>query len=59
MPKIGSNRFANDLDIPDLRAYPMKQFPFTIFYFDRDERIDVPRILHMHRDIINILLDIR
>jgi len=37
----------------------MKQFPFTIFYFDRDERIDVPRILHMHRDIINILLDIR
>ena len=58
MPSIGSKRFAGSLNIPGLRVFPMTHFPFIIFYSERNNVIDVLRILHMHRDIVNLLLEI-
>lgn len=58
MPGTGSSRFAYDLHIPGLRAYSLHDFPYLIFYFEREIYIDVARVLHAHRDLFNLLLDI-
>jgi toxin ParE1/3/4 len=50
-PGIGSPRYSVELDLPGLRARPVEQFPYLIFYFERTDHIDVVRILHAHRDI--------
>jgi toxin ParE1/3/4 len=50
-PNVGSLRFAHELAIPDLRAWPLSRFPFIVFYVDAEEIVDVWRILHAHRDI--------
>lgn len=50
-PAIGSLRHAHELGLPDLRCWPIKVFPYLIFYVDRPDRIDVWRVLHGSRDI--------
>jgi toxin ParE1/3/4 len=50
-PHSGSLRFSYDLDIPELRAWPLTRFPYLVFYVDDDDEIDVWRILHTRRDI--------
>lgn len=37
--------------MPGLRLLPLRRYPFLIFYFERDDHIDVWRILHAERDI--------
>jgi len=54
-PHRGSLRFSYDLDVPELRAWPLARFPYLIFYLERADEIDVWRILHMRRDIPAIL----
>jgi toxin ParE1/3/4 len=56
-PGIGFPRYAVELDLPGLRARPVEQFPYVIFYFERTEHIDVVRILHARRDIPASLQD--
>jgi toxin ParE1/3/4 len=56
-PGIGSPRYAVELDLPGLRARPVEQFPYLIFYFEHTDHIDVVRILHAHRDIPASLQD--
>lgn len=56
-PHSGSLRFSYDLDIPELRAWPLTGFPFLIFYIERVDEIDVWRILHTRRDIPATLTD--
>ena len=56
MPGTGSLRFANQLDIPDVRAYPMQDFPYIVFYRAHKDAIDIDRVLHSHRDTFSILL---
>ena len=50
-PLTGSLRFAFELDIPELRSWPVAGFPYLIFYVGDDSHVDVWRILHARRDI--------
>lgn len=50
-PHAGSLRFAYELAIPDLRAWPLQRFPYVVFYVVTDDEIDVWRILHTRRDL--------
>ena len=50
-PHVGSLRFAFELGIPDLRAWPLPRFPYIVFYVVTDRGIDVWRILHSRRDL--------
>ena len=56
-PNSGSIRFAYELGIPDLRAWPLRRWPYVIFYLGHGDRIDVLRILHTTRDIPSTLAD--
>ncbi|MEK7156162.1 MAG: type II toxin-antitoxin system RelE/ParE family toxin [Patescibacteria group bacterium] len=55
MPGTGSPRFAHELGIASLRTRSIHRFPYLIFYFEHSRYIDIVRILHMHRDIPNLL----
>jgi toxin ParE1/3/4 len=50
-PAAGSPRYGYELGLPGLRSWPLQRFPFLIFYADRDDHIEVLRILHAERDI--------
>ena len=47
----GSPRYAHELGLAGLRAWPLTHYPFLVFYLERDEHIDVWRVLHTRRDI--------
>lgn len=47
----GSPRYAHELDLPGLRSWPLTTYPFLVFYLERDDHIDVWRVLHTRRDI--------
>lgn len=51
LPGTGSQRYGHELDIADLRQWPMKQFPYLIFYVEKEQRIEIVRVLHSKRDI--------
>ena len=50
-PFSGSLRFAFELEIPNLRSWPLQRFPYLLFYVPDDDRIDIWRVLHARRDI--------
>ncbi len=50
-PALGSPRYASELALPGLRSLATKGFPYLVFYIDRDDHIDVWRVLHARRDI--------
>jgi toxin ParE1/3/4 len=50
-PGVGSSRYAYEVDIPGLRTWPLRRFPYLIFYIELEDRLDVWRILHNRRDI--------
>lgn len=52
-PELGSSRYAHELDLPGLRAWGLKRYPYLVFYIERDDHIDVWRVLHGMRDIPN------
>ncbi|NLF05232.1 MAG: type II toxin-antitoxin system RelE/ParE family toxin [Actinomycetales bacterium] len=58
-PRIGSNRWAEELDLPGLRSWSLGHFPFVIFYVDRGDHVDVWRVLHGSRDLPEVLGDER
>lgn len=47
----GSPRYASELDLPGLRHWSLRHFPYLIFYVIDDEIVDVWRVLHGKRDI--------
>lgn len=47
MPKS----LATGLNIPGLRFWPLTRFPYLVFYVERDDHIDIWRVLHEQRDI--------
>ena len=47
----GSPRYAHELNLPGLRFWPVTRFPYLVFYFERDDVVDVWRVLHAQRDI--------
>ena len=50
-PRIGSPRYAHELDLPDLRFKAISRYPYLVFYVERDDCIEVWRVLHGERDI--------
>ena len=48
---IGSPRYAHELNLPGLRAWPLKRYLYLVFYVERGDRIDVWRVLHGKRDL--------
>jgi toxin ParE1/3/4 len=50
-PAAGSPRYSHDLNLPGLRSWLLAGYPHLIFYVERDDHIDVWRVLHGQRDI--------
>jgi toxin ParE1/3/4 len=50
-PAAGSPRYGHELELPGLRTWPVRRFPYLIFYVERAEDVDVWRVLHARRDI--------
>jgi toxin ParE1/3/4 len=50
-PGAGSQRFGHELDIPDLRQWPLGRFPYLIFYVEKTNRIEIVRVLHTGRNV--------
>lgn len=50
-PASASPRYALELDLPGLRSWPLKRYPHQVFFVERDDHIDVWRVLHGQRDI--------
>lgn len=50
-PATGSSRYGHELDLPGLRDCPLKHYPHWVFYIEREDHIDVWRVLHGQRDI--------
>jgi len=49
-PALGSPRYAQELALPGLRSRALKGFPYLIFYIERENQIDVWRVIHSRRD---------
>lgn len=50
-PGTGSQRYGHALNIPGLRSWPLTRYPYLVFFIERDDHIDVWRVLHGQRDI--------
>lgn len=50
-PATGSPRYAHELNLPGLRAWPLTRYPYIVFYVEHPDYIDVWRVLHGQRDI--------
>lgn len=50
-PAIGSPRYAYELSLEGLRVWPLRRFPYLIFYIEHSNALDVWRVLHGQRDI--------
>jgi toxin ParE1/3/4 len=50
-PATGSPRYAHELNLPGLRAWPLSRYPYLVFYAEREDHVDVWRVLHGQRDI--------
>lgn len=50
-PATGSPRYAHELNLPGLRFWPLTRYPYLVFYLERQDHIDVWRVLHGTRDI--------
>ncbi|AYF77887.1 type II toxin-antitoxin system RelE/ParE family toxin [Nocardia yunnanensis] len=57
-PGIGSPRYGHELDIPGLRGRALTRLPYTVLYLERDDHIDVLRVLHQRRDIPDLMRDL-
>lgn len=50
-PGTGSPRYGHALNLPGLRAWPLKRYPYIVFYVERPDQLDVWRVLHDQRDL--------
>lgn len=50
-PATGSTRYSHELNLPGLRCWPLKRYPYLVFFVEMPDHIDVWRVLHSHRDI--------
>jgi toxin ParE1/3/4 len=50
-PASGSSHYAVELNLPGLRAWPLRRFPHIVFYVETKDCIDVWRVLHGARDV--------
>ncbi len=50
-PQTGVTRYAVQLKLDDLRFWSISRFPHLVFYVEREQYIEVGRVLHGKRDI--------
>ena len=50
-PTTGSPRYGYEPSLAGIRFWPMKKYPYLIFYFETGDRIDVWRVMHRNMDI--------
>ncbi len=50
-PDTGSPRYALELELPGLRCWAVSDYPYLLFYLNRDDHIDLWRVLHSARQI--------
>jgi toxin ParE1/3/4 len=50
-PATGSPRYAQELDLPGLRSWPLKRYPYLVFYVEQVDHCDVWRVLQSERHI--------
>lgn len=50
-PATGSPRFAHELNLPGLRVWALKRYPYLVFCVGREDCIDVWRMLQERRDV--------
>lgn len=50
-PGTGSPRYQIELKLDGLRFWRTSTFPYLIFYVEREDHVDVWRVLHEKRDI--------
>ncbi|MDN8614150.1 type II toxin-antitoxin system RelE/ParE family toxin [Variovorax ginsengisoli] len=50
-PANGSSRFAHELNLPGVRFWTLTWYSCSVFYVERDDHIDVWRVLHGRRDV--------
>jgi toxin ParE1/3/4 len=50
-PATGSLRYGEWIDLPHVRFWPLKDFPYGIFFLEKADHVDVVRVLHLHTDI--------
>lgn len=55
MPGLGSPAIGDAHGLPGLRHWGVEKFPMRWFYFERDEHLDVVRLLGDRQDIAAIL----
>jgi toxin ParE1/3/4 len=56
-PNAGSTRWSIDARETALRSWPVKGFPYLVFYTHGPHGVDVVRVLHTSRDIPVTLQD--
>ena len=56
-PATGALRYAAEIGITGLRFWPLNRFPSLVFYVEREDHVDVLKVLHAHRDIPAWLTD--
>jgi len=50
-PESGSPRLAQELEMPGLRCWPLRGYPYLICYRWTGASVDVWRMLHQQRDL--------
>jgi toxin ParE1/3/4 len=50
-PVAGYPRYDDELALPGVRSRRLNRFPYLVFYVERDDHIDIWRVLHAQRDI--------
>lgn len=56
-PAAGSPRWSHGLNLPGLRTFRLKGFPWLVFYLEFETHVDVWRVLHAKRDVPAWLID--
>jgi len=54
MPALGSTRLGQACDIPGLRSWGVSGCPLRWFYFEREDVLDIVRLLGERQDIVAI-----
>lgn len=50
-PETGSPRYGHEVNLPGLCSWPVRSFPYVVYYMTARGRVDVWRVLHRQHDI--------
>ena len=56
-PASGSMRVGTELNLPGLRSWHLRSYPFVVFYLEQPDHVDVWRVLHERRHLPRWLID--